>query len=111
MLILIWGFILLLAVAVVFLIWFQFKNQADKADPSVEQNQLQEKVHHLEENLKKTLEIMQDLAKKMHVQQEVIEQTTSKLQKVELQNAELVSILAKAVQPERYKLSLDEHGT
>lgn len=101
MLILIWGFILLLAVAVIFLIWFQFKNQADKADPSVEQNQLQEKVHHLEENLKKTLEIMQDLAKKMHVQQEVIEQTTSKLQKVELQNAELVSILAKAVQPER----------
>ena len=99
--IIIWGFILLLAVAVVFLIWFQFKNQADKADPSVEQNQLQEKVHHLEENLKKTLEIMQDLAKKMHVQQEVIEQTTSKLQKVELQNAELVSILAKAVQPER----------
>lgn len=52
MLILIWGFILLLAVAVVFLIWFQFKNQADKTDPSVEQNQLQEKVHHLEENLK-----------------------------------------------------------
>ena len=101
MLILIWGFILLLAVAVVFLIWFQFKNQADKADPSVGQNQLQEKVHHLEENLKKTLEIMQDLAKKMHVQQEVIEQTTSKLQKVELQNAELVNILAKAVQPER----------
>lgn len=101
MLILIWGFILLLAVAVIFLIWFQFKNQADKIDPNVEQNQLQEKVHHLEENLKKTLEIMQDLAKKMHVQQEVIEQTTSKLQKVELQNAELVNILAKAVQPER----------
>ena len=101
MLILIWGFILLLAVAVVFLIWFQFKNQADKTDPSVEQNQLQEKVYHLEENLKKTLEIMQDLAKKMHVQQEVIEQTSSKLQKVELQNAELVNILAKAVQPER----------
>ena len=101
MLILIWGFILLLAVAVIFLIWFQFKNQADKIDPSVQQNQLQEKVHHLEENLKKTLEIMQDLAKKMHVQQEVIEQTTSKLQKVELQNAELVNILAKAVQPER----------
>ena len=99
MLILIWGFILLLAVAVVFLIWFQFKNQADKADPSVEQNQLQEKVHHLEENLKKTLEIMQDLAKKMHVQQEVLDQTTAKLQKVELQNAELVNLLAKVVEP------------
>ena len=99
MLILIWGFILLLAVAVVFLIWFQFKNQADKADPSVEQNQLQEKVHHLEENLKKTLEIMQELAKKMHVQQEVLDQTTAKLQKVELQNAELVNLLAKVVEP------------
>ncbi len=68
MLILIWGFILLLAVAVVFLIWFQFKNQADKTDPSVEQNQLQEKEHHLEENIKKTVEIMQDLAKKIHEQ-------------------------------------------
>lgn len=101
MLILIWGFILLLAIAVVFLIWFQFKNQSLASDPHTEQNQLQEKVHHLEENLKKTLEIMQDLAKKMHVQQEVIEQTTTKLQQVELQNAELVNILAKAVQPER----------
>ncbi len=64
MLILIWGFILLLAVAVVFLIWFQFKNQADKTDPSVEQNQLQEKVHHLEENLKRPWKLCKILQKR-----------------------------------------------
>ena len=98
--ILLWGFIFLLALAVIFLIWLQFNNQEDNAEISANLH-LEEKIVHLEENLKKTLEIMQDLAKKMHVQQEVIEQTTSKLQKVELQNAELVSILAKAVQPER----------
>ena len=101
MLIFIWGFILLLAIAVIFLIWVQIKNQTDVLSETELNQKLEEKVIHLEENLKKTLEIMQDLAKKMHVQQEVIEQTTSKLQKVELQNAELVSILAKAVQPER----------
>ncbi len=51
----------------------------------------------LEENLKKTLEIMQDLAKKMHVQQEVIDKTTTKLNQVESQNAELVGQLAKSI--------------
>ena len=101
MLLLIWGFILLLAVAVIFLIWVQFSNQNNALAATQMKAELEGKVLHLEDNLKKTLEIMQDLAKKMHVQQEVIEQTTSKLQKVELQNAELVNILAKAVQPER----------
>ncbi len=33
----------------------------------------------------------------MHVQQEVLDQTTAKLQQVELQNAELVSLLTKVV--------------
>ena len=42
---------------------------------------------------------MQDLAKKMHTQQEVLDQTTHKLQQVELQNAELVTLLAKVVIP------------
>jgi hypothetical protein len=51
--------------------------------------------------LKKTLEIMQDLAKKMHLQQEVLDQTTAKLQQVELQNAELVSLLTKVVDPQK----------
>ena len=44
---------------------------------------------------------MQDLAKKMHVQQEVLDQTTTKLQQVELQNAELVSLLTKVVDPQK----------
>ena len=36
---------------------------------------------------------MQDLAKKMHIQQEVLDQTTARLNQVEFQNAELVRIL------------------
>lgn len=97
---LVWGFIILLTLAVIFLIWLQF-NQND--DSGVVQGgvPVEEKVAHLEENLKKTLEIMQDLAKKMHVQQEVLDQTTTKLQQVELQNAELVSLLTKVVDPQK----------
>ena len=94
---LIWGFIILLTLAVIFLIWLQFNN--NESSQSVEGVPVEEKVAHLEENLKKTLEIMQDLAKKMHVQQEVLDHTTAKLQKVELQNAELVNLLAKVIEP------------
>lgn len=97
MLIFIWGFILLLAIAVIFLIWAQFTNQGAALSEIQLNQQLEKKVIHLEENLKKTLEIMQDLAKKMHIQQEVIDKTTTKLSQVELQNAELVSLLTKAV--------------
>ena len=95
----VWGFIILLTLAVIFLIWLQF-NQSDELR-SVEGVPVEEKIVHLEENLKKTLEIMQDLAKKMHVQQEVLDQTTAKLQQVELQNAELVSLLTKVVDPQK----------
>ena len=97
MLIFIWGFILLLAIAVIFLIWAQFTNQNDALSEMQLNLQLEEKVIHLELNLKKTLEIMQDLAKKMHIQQEVLDKTSAKLSQVELQNAELVRLLAKAV--------------
>ena len=97
MLIFIWGFILLLAIAVIFLIWAQFTNQSDALSEMQLNLQLEEKVIHLELNLKKTLEIMQDLAKKMHIQQEVLDKTSAKLSQVELQNAELVGLLAKAV--------------
>lgn len=98
MLLLIWGFILLLAVAVIFLIWVQFSNQNTALAATQMKAELEDKVLHLEDNLKKTLEIMQDLAKKMHTQQEVLDKTTSKLTQVELQNAELVGLLAKAVE-------------
>jgi preprotein translocase subunit SecF len=97
MLIFIWSFILLLAIAVIFLIWAQFSNQNDVLSETQMNLQLEEKVIHLEENLKKTLEIMQDLAKKMHIQQQVLDKTSNKLSQVELQNAELVGLLAKAV--------------
>ena len=97
MLIFIWGFILLLAIAVIFLIWVQIKNQTDVLSETELNQKLEEKVIHLEENLKKTLEIMQDLAKKMHIQQQVLDKTTNKLSQVELQNAELVGLLAKTV--------------
>jgi heme/copper-type cytochrome/quinol oxidase subunit 2 len=98
MMMLIWGFILLLAVAVIFLVWFQFKQQGGSGNHDVEyQQHLEQKVVHLEENLKKTLEIMQDLAKKMHVQQEAIDKTVKRTHQLELQNAELVSLLSKSV--------------
>ena len=97
MLIFIWSFILLLAIAVIFLIWAQFSNQNDVLSETQMNLQLEEKVIHLEENLNKTLEIMQDLAKKMHIQQQVLDKTTNKLSQVESQNAELVGLLAKTV--------------
>lgn len=100
MLIVMWGFIFLLVAAVIFLIWLQFKGEGDQFD-TVKTQQLEQNVLNLEENLKKTLEIMQDLAKKMHVQQEVLDQTTQKLQQVELQNAELVALIAQAVDAKR----------
>ncbi|MBP9786193.1 MAG: hypothetical protein KBC72_01175, partial [Acinetobacter sp.] len=55
--------------------------------------QLEEKVVHLELHLKKSLEIMQDLAKKMHVQQEVLDRTVANIAALEKQNAELVNVL------------------
>ncbi|MCD0187630.1 MULTISPECIES: hypothetical protein [Acinetobacter] len=99
MIILLWGFIFLLALAVIFLIWLQFKNQADSSNDMRHQQQVEQKVLHLEEHLKKTLEIMQDLAKKMQVQQEALDKTVQKTAQLEMQNAELVSLLAKAVKP------------
>jgi len=97
--ILLWGFVFLLSLAVIFLIWMQFKSQDSETSLNVEQVHLENKILNLEENLKKTLEIMQDLAKKMHVKQEVLDQTSHKLQQVELQNAELVTLIAQVVAP------------
>jgi len=87
-----WGFIILLMLAVIFLFWFQFKNVEVKTQ-DVEALQLEEKVLHLELHLKKSLEIMQDLAKKMHVQQEVLDRTVANIAALEKQNAELVNVL------------------
>lgn len=91
--ILIWGFLLLLLGAVIFLFWFQFKNTEVQQPADIQIVQLEEKVVHLELHLKKCLEIMQDLAKKMHVQQEVLDRTVANIAALEKQNVELVNVL------------------
>lgn len=91
-LILIWGFIVILLVAVAFLFWLQFKS-VDVQNQDLQVLHLEEKVVHLEVHLKKSLEIMQDLAKKMHVQQEVLDRTVANMAALEKQNVELVNVL------------------
>ena len=91
-LMLIWGFIGLLLIAVGFLFWFQFKT-SNVQSQDIYVAQLEEKVVHLELHLKKSLEIMQDLAKKMHVQQEVLDKTVANIAALEKQNVELVNVL------------------
>ena len=91
-LMLIWGFIGLLLIAVAFLFWFQFKT-SNVQSQDIYVAQLEEKVVHLELHLKKSLEIMQDLAKKMHVQQEVLDRTVANIAALEKQNVELVNVL------------------
>lgn len=91
-LILIWGFIVILLVAVTFLFWLQFKN-VDVQNQDLQVLHLEEKVVHLEVHLKKSLEIMQDLAKKMHVQQEVLDRTVANMAALEKQNVEMVNVL------------------
>ncbi|WP_151710716.1 hypothetical protein [Acinetobacter brisouii] len=94
-----WGLTILLMVVVMVLVWLQVKNQRQDLSDLSENHQLKQQVAHLEDHLKKTLEIMQDLAKKMHVQQEALDHTNAKLQKLEKQQVEMVNILSKMVQP------------
>ena len=95
-LMLIWGFIGLLLIAVGFLFWFQFKT-SNVQSQDIYVAQLEEKVVHLELHLKKSLEIMQDLAKKMHVQQEVLDRTVANIAALEKQNVELVNVLGRVL--------------
>ncbi|MCE1271947.1 MAG: hypothetical protein LWW88_10370 [Acinetobacter sp.] len=91
-LMLIWGFLIVLLMAVAFLFWFQFKT-SNVQSQDIYVAQLEEKVVHLELHLKKSLEIMQDLAKKMHVHQEVLDRTVANIAALEKQNVELVNVL------------------
>lgn len=99
MLMWLWGLTSLLVVVVMVLVWMQIKNQRQSLSDFSENHQLKQQVAHLEDHLKKTLEIMQDLAKKMHIQQEVLDRTAVKLQQLEKQQLEMVHVLAKLVQP------------
>ena len=98
MFMLLWGFIILLAIAVAFLIWLQFKNQNEQLADLAKLQHVEDKVIHLEDHLKRSLEIMQDLAKRVHIQQETIEKSAQKMSQLEVQNAELVTLLTKVVQ-------------
>lgn len=95
----VWGFLILLMIAVGFLVWLQFKNQSEQLQDLAKIQHLEDKVIHLEDHLKRSLEIMQDLAKQVHVHQESFEKTNQKLMQIELQNAELVNLLTKIIQP------------
>lgn len=85
--------IVFLYLAVMFLIWQIGKLSKDNQELLTIQQDQEQHINSQEEHLKQTLQIMQDLAKKMHVQQEVIDKTTSRMAQVELQNAELIRLL------------------
>ena len=82
-----------LYLAVMFLIWQIGKLSKDNQELLTIQQDQEQHINSQEEHLKQTLQIMQDLAKKMHVQQEVIDKTTSRMAQVEIQNAELIRLL------------------
>ena len=88
---------LLLYAAVIFLVWqLGLLNKESKEDGQIIKEQ-QLRIVAQEDHLKRTLEIMQDLAKKMHIQQEVLDKTTVKLSQIELHNAELIQALQKKI--------------
>ena len=97
--IIIWLVVIVLVVAVTIMFWILMKKQQYQNVDALVIQQLENKVESLELNLQKTLEIMQDLARKMNVQQEVLDINAQKLNQVETQNVELVSLLAKVVNP------------
>lgn len=97
-LIIVWGFILFLSAAVIFLIWLQFKNQNEQLVDLAKIQHLEDKVDHLEDHLKRSLELMQELAKKMHGQQENLDGALNKMHQIDAQNVELVNLLQKVTQ-------------
>ncbi len=99
MLIWLWGLTSLLTIVVAVLGWMYVKNQRQDLTGLSENHHLKQQVTHLEDHLKKTLEIMQDLAKKMHVQQEALDHTNAKLQQLEQQHIDMVHVISKAIQP------------
>lgn len=82
-----------LYLAVMFIIWQIGKLSKDNQELLTIQQDQEQHINSQEEHLKQTLQIMQDLAKKMHIQQEVIDKTTARMAQVELQNAELIRLL------------------
>jgi len=94
---LIWLFIIILMIAVLILVVLQFRKEQNSFTEETQHHKLEEKVVMLESNLKKTLEIMQDLAKSVQVDRELLNQTLQKLKLLELQNAELIALITQYV--------------
>lgn len=91
------GFLILLLVILSVLNWRLIHQHRQSLNEANAQIELQTQVDALELNLQKTLEIMQDLAKKMQVQQQVLDVTALKLNQVEQQNADLVGLVSDLV--------------
>ncbi|RKG35649.1 hypothetical protein D7V21_01900 [Acinetobacter guerrae] len=94
---LVWLFIVILMIAVLILIVLQFRKEQNLLQDESQHHKLEEKVVMLESNLKKTLEIMQDLAKSVQLDRELLNQTVQKSKLLELQNAELIALITKYV--------------
>ncbi|WP_130802981.1 hypothetical protein [Acinetobacter ihumii] len=94
---LVWLFIIILMIAVIILVVLQFRKEQNTLHDQSQYQALEDKVILLESNLKKTLEIMQDLAKNVQVDRELLNQTVQKSKLLELQNAELIALLTQYV--------------
>ena len=95
--IIIWLVVIVLVVAVAIMFWMLMKKQHHQNVDALVIQQLENKVESLELNLQKTLEIMQDLARKMNVQQEVLDINAQKLKQVETQNVELAKVILETI--------------
>ena len=93
----IWLVMIVLVVAVAIMFWMLMKKQQHQNVDALVIQQLENKVESLELNLQKTLEIMQDLARKMNVQQEVLDINAQKLKQVETQNVELAKVILETI--------------
>ncbi len=85
--------------AIIFMVWQMGKLNKQNIILIERTNHQEHLIQSQENHLKQTLQIMQDLAKKMHVQQEVLDNTSNRLTQVEFQNAELIKILQQSKQP------------
>ena len=95
----IWLLVIILMIIILVLSFSLFQNQKklnSQAHISVEK--VEQQVLDQEQNLQKTLLIMQDLAKQLHLQQEVLEKVQQKVNQLESQQADLVDVLSKSIQ-------------
>ena len=91
---LVWGWVILLTVAVMLLVWMQLKQQKeDLVDHSLNR-QLEQKVLDLEQHLQKTLVVVQDLAKGVYAHREQLSEQQKRIATLEQQHAELVGLFA-----------------